>query len=406
MVIPRQEQRRHLIILFFTLVVVMLGFGMMIPILPFYVSSFGASGSSLGLLMATYALMQLLFAPVWGSLSDRVGRRPILMLGVLGNALTQLLFGLASSLWMLFAARALAGVLSSATLPTAMAFIGDSTSKEQRGGGMGIMGAAMGVGMVLGPGLAGFLATESLALPFFLAAGLSLVALILVGIFLPESLPPEARSVDQRGLRGPSFALMWQALLGPTGFLFLLALLLSFGLTNFEGIFGLYALTRYAYGTEAVGSILTMIGLVAALVQGLLTGVLTRKLGEVVVIWISLAISAVGFLLMVLADTYVAVVLTVCFFIVGNALLRPSVASLISKRASTGQGVAMGLNNSFMSLGRIAGPTWAGFVFDVNIHYPYISGAVIMGIALAASLFRLRPTRVLLKTPSQIADGD
>lgn len=406
MAVTWEEKRRHLTILFFTLVVVMLGFGMMIPILPFYVNSFGASGGSLGLLMATYALMQLIFAPVWGSLSDRVGRRPILLLGVFGNGLTQLLFALSTSLWMLFAARALAGILSSATLPTAMAFIGDSTDENQRGGGMGVVGAAMGVGMVLGPGLAGFLATDSLALPFFLAAGLSLVALILIAIFLPESLPPEARSAEGGKVRGPSFGLMWQALVGPTGFLFLLALLLSFGLTIFEGIFGLYALTRYAYGTETVGSILTMIGLVAAVVQGLLTGVLSRKLGEVAVIWISLTISAVGFLLMGLAESYLTVVLTVCFFIVGNSLLRPSVASLISKRTTTGQGVAMGLNNSFMSLGRIAGPTWAGFVFDVNIHYPYISGAAIMMIALVASLSRLRPARQLVQTPSQIADGD
>jgi MFS family permease len=121
-------------ILFFTLIVVMLGFGMIIPIMPFYIKSFGASGSALGALMATYGLLQFLFAPFWGSLSDRYGRKPILLIGVLGNALAQLLFGLSTSLWMLFAARALAGILSSATLPTAMAYIGDTTSEEDRSG--------------------------------------------------------------------------------------------------------------------------------------------------------------------------------------------------------------------------------------------------------------------------------
>lgn len=130
----------------------MMGFGMIIPILPFYVEQFNTGGSTLGLLMATYALMQFIFAPVWGRLSDQHGRKPILMLGILGNAIASLLFGLSTQLWMLFAARALAGILSSATLPTAMAYIGDSTSEEDRGGGMGIMGAAMGVGMVIGPG--------------------------------------------------------------------------------------------------------------------------------------------------------------------------------------------------------------------------------------------------------------
>jgi len=160
------SNRRNLIILFYTMVVIMLGFGMVIPILPFYIKSMGASGTALGALMATYAVMQFIFAPVWGSLSDRYGRRPILMVGILGNALAQLIFGLSTHLWMLFAARTLAGILSSATLPTAMAFIGDSTSERDRGGGMGMMGAAMGVGMLLGPGIAGFLATRWLALPF------------------------------------------------------------------------------------------------------------------------------------------------------------------------------------------------------------------------------------------------
>ena len=145
------SNRRNVTILFATMVVVMLGFGIIITILPFYIESMGASGRDLGLLMATFAFMQLIFAPMWGSLSDRIGRKPVLLIGVLGNAISQLLMGFATELWMLFAARALAGILSSATLPTAMAYISDSTSDEDRGGGMGTIGAAMGVGMVLGP---------------------------------------------------------------------------------------------------------------------------------------------------------------------------------------------------------------------------------------------------------------
>jgi len=183
------SSRRNITILFFTLVVVMLGFGMVIPVMPFYVDSIGGSGSTMGLLMATYAVMQFIFAPMWGSLSDRYGRKPVLVVGVLGNAIAQVLFGLSTSLGMLFVARALAGILSSATLPTAMAFISDSTSEKERSGGMGLLGAAMGVGMILGPGISGVLAKTSLALPFFLAAALSLLALILVILVLPESLP-------------------------------------------------------------------------------------------------------------------------------------------------------------------------------------------------------------------------
>jgi DHA1 family multidrug resistance protein-like MFS transporter len=379
------QNRQNIILLFFTLVVVMMGFGMVIPIFPFYVEHFGASGSELGLLMASYATMQFFFAPLWGRLSDRFGRKPILLVGVLGNALTQLFFGLATALWMLFAARILAGILSSATLPTAMAYIGDSTSDEDRGGGMGVIGAAMGVGMVLGPGLGGWLAAGSLSTPFFLAAGLSLLALILIYALLPESLP-EGQRVEASAEHGSRWQELTGALFGPIGFLLVLAFLLSFGLTNFESIFGLYSLHRFDYGPQRVGVLLAVIGIVSAVVQGVLTGPLTRRWGEVVLIRLSLLGSAVGFVLMVLAYDLLTVLLTIGFFVSSNAMLRPAVSSLTSRRATVGQGVAMGLNNSFMSLGRIAGPIWAGFLFDVDIHYPYISGGVVMLLGFALCL--------------------
>ena len=381
------NNRRNIIILFFTLIVVMLGFGMIIPILPFYIKSFGASGSALGALMATYGALQFLFAPVWGSLSDRYGRKPILMIGVLGNALAQLFFGLSTELWMLFVARALAGILSSATLPTAMAYIGDSTSKEERGGGMGIIGAAMGIGMVIGPGLGGWLGGKSLATPFFLASGLSMLAFALIFLVLPESSRPQG--AQSRKVSGPQFNRLWHALTGPLGILFLMAFLLTFGLTNFEGVFGLYAADRYHYGTREVGLLLVTIGVISAIVQGALTGPLARRWGEVNVIRSSLIGSAIGFILMTQAQTFLQVLCTVCFFVLSNALLNPAVAALISKRTTRGQGISMGLNNSFLSLGRIAGPLWAGMVFDVNMNLPYLSGAAIMAVGFLVSVFAL-----------------
>ena len=385
-----KSNRRSMAILFVTLVVVMLGFGMIIPLIPFYIDDFGASGSELGLLMATFAAMQFFFAPIWGQLSDRRGRRGILMIGILGNAISQLFFGLSTELWMLFASRALAGILSAATLPTAMAYIGDSTSEEDRGGGMGMIGAAMGVGMVLGPGLGGWLATQSLSLPFFVAAGLSALTLLFVLLLLPESLPREARTQGGRAIRGPQFGEMWRALFGPIGFLLILAFLVSFGLANFEAVFGLYALERYEYGPARVGTVLTVIGLASALVQGGLTGPLTKRWGEAAIIRASLLGSAIGFVLMLQASTYVAVLLTVSFFIISNALLRPAVSALISQRATGGQGMAMGLNNSFMSLGRMVGPAWAGFIFDTNLSYPYFSGSLIMLAGFLLSLVWLK----------------
>jgi len=378
------KKRRDIIILFFTLVVVMLGFGIVIPILPFYIDSFGASGSALGLLMSSFAAMQFIFAPLWGSLSDQYGRRPILIIGVLGNGLAHLLFGLSTQLWMLFAARIMAGILSSATMPTAMAYIGDSTSEEERGGGMGILSAAIGVGVIFGPGLGGWLASGSLSLPFFLAAALSTFALFPILIALPESLPPEKRTDRKAGVRGLQFAELWKALFGPLGFLLLLAFILSFGLTSFEGVFGLYTLKLYGYGPERVGTIIVIIGIITAIIQGVLTGPLSKRWGETNIIRLSLIISAVGFVVMLQAETFQGVLLTVSFFIIGNSLLRPAISSLISKGASSGQGKAMGLNNSFMSLGRIFGPMLAGFLFDIKPSYPYLNGALVMLIGFIA----------------------
>jgi DHA1 family multidrug resistance protein-like MFS transporter len=267
---------------------------------------------------------------------------------------------------------------------------------------MGIIGAAMGVGMVLGPGLGGGLASRSLSLPFFVAAGLSVLALAFILLVLPESLPKEERAQrtgdvsplgEFKALWADLFRDMWQGLTGPIGLLLALAFLLSFGLTNFEGIFGLYAMERYGYGPDRVGILLTAIGLTSAVVQGALTGPLTRRWGEATLIRASLLGSAVGFVLMLQAQSFVAVLLTVSFFVLSNAMLRPAVSSLISKRAAGSQGVAMGLNNSFMSLGRIAGPTWAGFVLDVNLAYPYTSGALIMLAGFLATILWLKPAR-------------
>ncbi|HSQ26193.1 MAG TPA: MFS transporter [Anaerolineales bacterium] len=383
------NNQKNIVILFFTLIVIMMGFGMVIPILPFYITSFGASGSAMGALMAAYAVMQFIFAPIWGDLSDQFGRKPILMIGVLGNVIAQLLFGLSTSMWMLFASRILAGLLSSATLPTAMAYISDSTSQKNRSGGMGILGAAMGIGMVIGPGIAGWLANISLSTPFFLASALSAIALVLVWAILPESLPAEKRVTSSKKIRGPQLDQMWKSLNSPIGFLFFIAFLLSFGLTNFESIFGLYALIRFEYGPSQVGILLTLIGLISAITQGMLTGPMTKRWGEVKVIKISLLASAIGFPLMLLATSYITILLTIGFFVLANSLLRPAVASLISKRATTGQGIAMGLNNSFMSLGRSIGPLVAGFFLDFNLNLPYITGGIIFLLGFILSFFKL-----------------
>lgn len=380
------NNRRNVLILSFTLVVVMIGFGMVMPIFPFYIERLGAGGLELGLLLASYAIMRLIFAPFWGTISDRVGRKPILMLGVLGYGITMVMFGLATQLWMLFSARVLSGVLSSATTPTSMAYISDNTSEEERGAGMGTLGAAMGLGMILGPGLGGWLSGGSLSMPFFIAAGFCLFTVSLIYFLLPESL--SERSGSQAGETAGLFLVreFWQALFSPVGVLLFMAFLARVGLTIFYGVFGLYVLNKFNYGAAQVGAILTVIGLVSAIAQGVVTGPFTKRLGEVRVIKIALLMSVVGFLLMPSAKSYWTVLLTTGFFILAISLLTPAVIALTSKQSSIKQGAAMGLCNSAMSLGTIVGPIWAGIAFDLDINFPYISGAVFLFVGFLVGL--------------------
>ncbi len=383
-------RNKNLLILFFTMVVMMLGFGIIIPIMPFYVERFGAGGTQLGMMMAIFSLMQFIFSPIWGDISDRIGRKPVLVLGVLGNAISMVLFALAPSMFWLIVSRGLGGILSAATLPTAMAYISDSTSSENRGGGMGVIGAAMGVGMILGPGLGGVTAEISLQAPFLMAAAMSTIAMLLIWALLPESLPEDQRTVSTSKVKGPNLPLMLESLRGPLGFLLFLAFLVNFGLANFEGIFGLYAQERFNYGPAEVGSIMTVIGIVSVIIQGAVTGLATRKLGEVMVILLSLIGSAVGFALMLIAVDYATVLLTVGFFVFTNAMLRPVIASLASKMTQGGQGMALGMNNAFQSLGRVIGPLLAGLMFDIDIRLPYSSAAVIMLVSFALAMVWLR----------------
>ena len=385
--------KRNLSILTFVLFVVMLGYGVIIPIFPFYIENLGAGGTELGLLVASYAVMRLIFGPIWGSLSDRVGRKPVLLLGISGYAITMIWFGLATRLWMLFAARIFSGILSSATAPTTMAYISDSTSDKARGGGMGLLGAAGGIGTILGPALGGFLAGDSLSTPFFIAAGLSILSFILTWIILPESLPAAKRQSIPKNQGFLEFRVWFQAVRSPLGVLFGLTFISTCGLMIFSSVFGLYALERFGYGPEEVGVMMMVLGFVLAVSQGVLAGPLTRRWGDGTVIKAGLLASALGLFLLLFAGNYLPLLLATAFFGLASALQVPSLTALTSKSAEIPQGTAMGLSNSFVSLGRIMGPLVGGYVFDIDILLPYIAGSVILGIGFLVSLVTLKPQK-------------
>jgi len=386
------KNNKAFLILSLALVVVMLGFGMVIPIFPFYVEKLGAGGTELGLLVATSALLEFLLGPMWGSISDRFGRKPVLIVGLFGYAISAFLFGLSTQLWMLFAARALSGILSSATITAAMAYVGDITSEEDRGDGMGKIGAAMALGLMVGPGVGGWLGKESLSTPFFIASGMSVLAMLLVVFLLAESIA-EVTAQPKPRFRLPQFKSLWVALRGPVGYLLLLVTLFSFALTNFEAIFGLYALEKFGFGSDQVGMILMVVAVVSTVGKALLTGPVTRKWGESATIKVSLIAGSLGYLVLLAAWDFYSILAATALFILSKTLLRPATFALISKRSAGSQGTAMGLSNSFMSLGRILGPIWAGFVFDLHVNLPYLSGSVFMLAGFIVSLMILKPAK-------------
>jgi len=285
---------------------------------------------------------------------------------------------------------------------------------------MGLLGATAGAGTIIGPGLGGLLAGGSLSTPFFVSAGLAWAALGLVFFLLPESLPAEARlprTPGERGGRsirlgdlwgsfwGAFWRPLWQALASPIGMLLGLAFVATFGTSQFEAVFSLYMLQKLGYGPEQVGGILALVGVIALVGRGVLTGTLTRYFGEMTVIKASLLGGAAGLLLLALANTYTSVLLTTGLLAFAITFLRPAIHSLVSKRATTGQGTALGLSNSFVSLGRVVGPLCAGVIFDFNPSYPYVLGAAILiGVFVIASVSTRQHRRTALQTAGSSHD--
>lgn len=385
--------RKNILILGFTLLVVMLGYGMIQPIIPFLITKLGASGRDLGVLSSVYAAMQLVCAPFWGSLSDRIGRKPVLLIGVLGYAIAMFIFGLSTRFWMLFVARTFSGVLSSATMPTAMAYLSDNLPEKQRSGAMGQLGAAVGLGVVLGPLLGGLLSTDSLSLPFFVGSGLAVLALLLVYILLPESHPAQQAAEKSQAESFWRPEVLKKVLFSPAGMLMLLVFIMGFGMTNFQGIIGLYVLKRFNFDTRQVGAIWMVVGGVMLLSQGVLTGLLTKRFGEVAVIRAGLLLGTLGFLALLLADGFLPILLTAGFFILAIALIGPALNAYLSAFGGEHQGALMGLNTAFASLGRVFGPLWAGFIFDINMMYPFASGAVTLFAGFLFAMLGLRTVR-------------
>lgn len=380
-----------LAVIFLTVFIDLLGFGIIIPLLPFYAESFGANAFTVGTLSAVFSLMQFFFAPLWGRWSDRIGRRPIILLGLFGSCLSYLALALASSLPLLFAARILGGI-AGANIPTAQAYIADITTPENRARGMGLVGAAFGLGFVFGPALGGTLSHFGPSTPMWFASALCLANFTAAWMFLPES---RAASHASRAGVG-RVEMVRRSLLRPElALLLALYFILSSAFSGFEATFALFSERRFGFTAATIGYVFAFIGVILALAQGVLVGHVANAVGDRRVVPAAIAMIALGIGLVPFMSSVPMLLGALGILALGMGFNQPVLSSLVSKAAGADeQGAVLGLAQSLASLGRIVGPSWGGFLFDrYGMSFPYLSGAAIMSVAVVVAMIGMNYRR-------------
>ena len=398
--------KKPLFVLLASLFIVMIGFGITLPVLTFYVERLAlAAGAAprtivlhVTLLTSVYALMQLLFAPLWGRLSDRIGRRPLILMGIAGYVAAQIMFGLSTSLWLLYAARIVGGILSSATLPASAAYVVDMTTKDERARGMAWLGTATSLGVIVGPALGGVLSRrdwhftasvghlriDGFSTPFFAAALLGLLVLPAAWRWLPESLP-SATAVPTGRVEAAQRLKSWPALVRVLAPLLVMTITGQLALAMFEATFALFAQSKFAFGPTEVGYVFVVCGLVMTLMQTGAVGCLTGRITALAQIVAGFTIMGVGITLLATAQSIVPVFAFVALLSAGMALIAPNLSALVSTRGGARQaGTALGIQNSASSLGQSIGPLLGGGLYIWQRNAPYlVGGALLAAVALA-----------------------
>jgi DHA1 family tetracycline resistance protein-like MFS transporter len=406
-----KDRSRKIFVIFLVVFIDLLGFGIMIPLLPtFSQNVLHMHETTIGLVAGIFSLMQFIFNPFWGRLSDIYGRKPIIMFSLAGNVVSYILLGLVlngtwQSVEMLFIARALAGFFS-ANIGAAMAYISDITPPQERSKGMGLIGAAFGLGFVFGPFMGGVLAKRfSFGAPVFVSSALSLVALLLTIFILKESLPEEFRHKDKKAEIKPLRALkeLVNALKHPNvGFLIILYFIVVFSVANIYATFQLYAESKegFSFDVEQVSYLFAFFGLTGALVQGVLIRPLLKRFDERKLLIAGNIIMAVGLATIPFSHHIIGWLLVSSFLTsFGNGLNLPITLSLVSKFTSRDeQGEILGLNQSLASFARFLGPSWGGFVYQfLGFAAPFLTGGIFMVFASVLSLKLLNDKFDLLK---------
>lgn len=384
----RPATNRALLVVFLTVVLDLVGFGIVIPLMTFYAESFHATGIQVTLLMACYSLAQFFAAPLWGQLSDRVGRRPVMLASIALTVVMLAGFASATSLGMLFFFRTLHGVMT-ANISTASACVADLTSKENRARGMGMIGAAFGIGFTIGPFIGGELAATSLSAPIWLAAFLSAVNLVLAFFFLPET----RHALSERSQRPVNPAALLDALRNPVlGLAVLLVFVQVFAFALMESTFTLFAEHEHGLQPQDVGRLFGLVGVVGIVVQGGLIGRIVKRFGERPLVPLGLGLLAVSIGLLPLAPVGGATMALFATVAVGQGLANPSLQALISKGAAASeQGSVLGSSQSMSALARATGPALGGFLFDDWSHgAPFYVAAVCL---LFGTLLAIPATR-------------
>ncbi len=382
------RKRASLAVLFVVVFVDLLGFGMVIPTMPLYAEGLGAPKEWIGLLMAVYALMQFVFAPFWGQLSDRFGRRPLLLVSIAMSAVAFTGYAVAPSFGWLLASRAFAGA-ATANIPIAQAYVADVTPPEGRARGMGLIGAAFGLGFVLGPAIGGLLSGISLGAPGWAAAGLSLANGVAAFFILAE---PERRVAS--GRRGRVAALVEE--LGRPGIWQLLAcyFLSVLAFSAMEATFALLARERYSLDQQHVNYVFAYIGVLVVVMQGGLVGPLARRFGEVRLLVAGTILQALARAALPYAPGSGGLLAACVPLAAGSGLTQPALAALISRSArAEDQGGTLGIGQSASAIGRILGPEAGTWTFSRWPAVPYLAGAGLMAVAaaLGATLRRATP---------------
>ena len=395
-----------LIIIFVTVFIDLIGFGMVIPLLPYYANTapFNATPRDIGFLVAAYSVMQFIFSPILGKLSDKYGRRPILFISLLGSALGYFVIGWASTIVLVFVGRIIGGV-TGGNISTAQAYIADVTSKEDRAKGMGLFGAAFGLGFIFGPAIAGILSKYGVHVPFYFAAGLSFINAIALFFILPESLRPEMRAnVAKRKNR---FVEMFDSF-GNREFrevnIIYFLLVTSFSIMTYA--FVLYTAYRFGYTAEQNGYLFAFVGVIAIIVQGGLIGRLVKKFGEAKLVIVGCLMMMASFVAVPIvgpsAGGFAMLIAVTALMAVGNSVASPGLTSLASKTADErDQGRSLGILQSGASLARAVGPILGGFLLnnainaidDASLYRTFWTAAAIMFVAFGVALYFERTVR-------------